>query len=237
MFLLLCWVVAYLVIANEYVLPSPLQTLRSVGECFADPSFYVAFGNTVGRVFLSFALSFLLGLLLAFFARLYPFFRSFLHYVISVIRTVPTMAIILILLLWTTPLVAPVIVTVMILLPMCYQIILSALDEVDKTYLDVAKTFCVSRKRQILQMYLPLAAPTVLSQTGGVFSMGLKVVISAEILSFTFQSLGGMMQEAKIYLEMPRLFALTVITVLFGFLAEALFAAVCKLATRWKDAI
>ena len=48
----------------------------------------------------------------------------------------------------------------------------------------------------------------------------------------TYKSLGGMMQEARLYLEMPTLFALVVVTFLVGILLETLGAAIATLVER-----
>ena len=83
-------------------------------------------------------------------------------------------------------------------------------------------------------MCLPLAAPVLLRQAGGIFSLGLKVVISGEVLASTYRSLGGMMQEAKMYLEMPRLMALTLIVLLLGFVLEGACRLAYDLIVRWR---
>ena len=64
--------------------------------------------------------------------------------------------------------------------------------------------------------------------------MGLKVTVSGEVLSLTYRSLGGLMQDAKTYLQTPRLFALTLVTVLLGFALEGLCFLVYKLVVRWR---
>jgi len=56
--------------------------------------------------------------------------------------------------------------------------------------------------------------------------------VSAEVLANTYKSLGGMMQESRLYLEMPTLFALVVVTFLVGILLETLGAAIATLVER-----
>ena len=144
------------------------------------------------------------------------------------------MAIILMLLLWTNPRVAPVIVSLLVLMPAVYASTLSAIDEVKTQYGEFARAFGVSAKRKIFQMYLPLSAPTVVGQAGSIFSMGLKITISGEVLANTFPSLGGLMQEAKMFVDMPTLMALTLLSVVVGFLLEGLGFLVYRLIVRWR---
>ena len=175
-----------------------------------------------------------LGIVMAVCAHLVKGLRAFFAPIISVVRTVPTMAVILMLLLWTTPNMVPVIVSALVLFPAVYAAALAALDEVGENYGELTRAFRVPLLRRIGKMYLPLAAPVMLKQAGGIFSLGLKVVISGEVLASTYRSLGGMMQDAQMYLNMPRLMALTLLVLLMGFALEGLCWLSYRLIVRWR---
>ena len=230
----LVWVIAYYIVRNDYVLPSFWETLRETGRLLGEASFWRAFGNTFLRTLWAFLVSLALGVGLAIPAHLVGGVRAFLAPIISALRTVPTMAVVLMLLLWTTPAVAPVIVSALVLFPAAYAAALAALDEVGEEYGELTRAFRVSAGRKIVKMYLPLAAPPLLKQAGSIFSLGLKVVISGEVMASTYRSLGGMMQEAQTFLSMPRLMALTLITVLLGFALEGLCRLVYRVIVRWR---
>ena len=230
----LVWVIAYYIVRNDYVLPSFWETLRETGRLLGEASFWRAFGNTFLRTLWAFLVSLALGVGLAIPAHLVGGVRAFFAPIISALRTVPTMAVVLMLLLWPTPAVAPVIVSALVLFPPAYAAALAALDEVGEEYGELTRAFRVSAGRKIVKMYLPLAAPPLLKQAGSIFSLGLKVVISGEVMASTYRSLGGMMQEAQTFLAMPRLMALTLITVLLGFALEGLCRLVYRLIVRWR---
>lgn len=234
LFLWLVWVIAYFIVANDYVLPSFWETFSAMGEILSGGAFWRAFGNTFLRTLWAFLISLFLGTGLSLLAVLNGGVRAFFAPVVSVLRTVPTMAVILILLLWTSPSAAPVIVSVLVLLPAVYAAALAALDEAESNYGELVRAFKVGAGRKIFKMYLPLAAPSVLGQAGSVFSMGLKITVSGEVLASTYRSLGGLMQEAKMYIDMPALLALTLVTVLLGFLLEGACLAASKLLVRWR---
>ena len=59
-------------------------------------------------------------------------------------------------------------------------------------------------------------------------------MISAEVLANTYKSLGGLMQEARLYAEMPRLAALTVVAVLVGLIIEFVFYGIGRLTFKWN---
>ncbi len=234
LFLWLVWIIAYFCVRNDYLLPSFWETFRAMGKLFANGFFWRAFFGTFLRTLISFAVSFLLGAGLAALSCLFGWVRAILSPIVSVLRTVPTMAIILVLLLWTNAFIAPVIVTLLVIFPAFYGAMLAELDEVRAEYGVLAQTFNVPAGRQVFSMYIPLCAPNILGQAGGILSMGLKITVSGEVLSQTYRSLGGMMQNAQLFLEMPTLLALTVLVVVLGFLLEGLCLLLKKVLVRWR---
>lgn len=228
------WIVAYYIVRNDFLLPSFWETMKETGKLLGEGAFWRAFFNTFLRTLRAFLFSFATGVALAVAGAFCGGVRAFLAPVISVLRTVPTMAVILVLLLWTSPAAAPVVVASLVLMPAVYSAALASLVEVKAEYGELARAFGVGAGRKIFKMYLPLAAPPVLAQSGPVFSMGLKITVSGEVLSATYRSLGGMMQEAQMYLEMPRLLALTLVAVLLGFFLEGIFWAIGKRSARWR---
>jgi NitT/TauT family transport system permease protein len=103
---------------------------------------------------------------------------------------------------------------------MLYAGMSAALSQVDGELLEMSRVYRVPMKRRILQLYLPSVSPYVLREAGAAVSFSLKLVVSAEVLANTYKSLGGMMQDAKLFQEMPTLFALVALTFLFGLVLE-----------------
>ena len=228
------WTIAYFAVENEYIVPSFFATIKEFGRLFANGAFYASLGRTLLRLGIAFLISLLLGISLALLSYCVKGARAFLAPIVSVLRTVPTMAVILILLIWTTPAFAPVVVTVLVLFPALYSAALSALDGVGEYEL-LAKVYRVPLKKRIVKMYLPISAPALFGQVGAILSMGLKITVSAEVLCKTYHSLGGMMSEAQSFVEMPELMALTLASVLVGFLLEGACALVMKFCVRWRQ--
>lgn len=230
----LIWLIAYYIVGNEWVLPSFGSTVSEIFRFFTEGTFWRALFHTLLRTLAAFGISFVLGVCLAISARVFEWLRVFLAPIISILRTVPTMAIILMLKIWTSPSIAPVIVSILVLFPAVYVAMLATLDEISEEYGDVMKGYAIGIKKQIFHIYLPLTMPTMLKQSGAILSMGLKITVSGEILATTFQSLGGIMQEAQMFLQAPRLMALTLVAVILGFLLELMFWTLSKFVARWK---
>ena len=231
----LVWLIAYPIVRNDYLLPSVEDTAVALWRLLSEAAFWHAFAGTLVRTLGAFCLAFVSAFVFAALASVSDMVRSFFAPIVSVLRTVPTMAIILVLLLWTSHSTAPVIVSLLVLFPALYAAMLASLDEVRMQYGRLAKAFKVSPARKIFKLYLPLAAPSVLAQSGSVLSMGLKITVSGEVLAQTYRSLGGMMQDAQLGLNISVLFALTVLVIAVGFALEGLFLLVGKGLVRWRS--
>ena len=231
----LLWIISCYSVKNSYIIPSVKDTFSAMGKLMGGGAFWRAFGNTLLRTFLAFLISFVLGVSLAVLAANIKGVRAFLAPVVSVLRTVPTLAVVLLLLIWTSPATAPVVVASLVLFPAVYASALSHLVSAVEKFGAFTRAYQVGAARKIFKLYLPVTAPAVLTEGGASFSLGLKITVSGEVLAATFRSLGGMMQEAQsVYLDTPRLFALTIITVLAGFLLEGACVLVKKLVVRWQ---
>lgn len=232
--ILLAWHISYLNIKNDYILPGIGQTFGSLFALFVDGDFYVALGNTVARTLISFAVSFVLAAAFAALSAVFKPFKMTFACIISVVRTLPTMAITLMLLIWSTPRVAPAIVTGLVLFPMIYAQFIAAIDGLDANLLEMAKVYRISRRDKLAKIIAPAVAPEVISQVGAGLSMGLKVMVSAEVLSYTLNSFGGMMQQARLYAEMPLFAALTLVCILVGLMLELLSCFIRRLVGKWR---
>ena len=228
------WLIAYYAVKNDYIIPSISDTAKGFGKCLASGSFWLAFLYTVLRTAFSFLISFLFAVALVALSALFKPFKSFIKPFMDVLRTLPTLAIILILLFWTSPSVAPVIVTILVLFPMIYSQLTAAVNGIDEGIIEMAEVYGIDKKERLTKIYLPLISPAVLSQTGANISLGIKVMISAEVLAGTYKSLGGLMQNARFYIDMPRLAALTIIAVLTGLLIDLLFSSIERITFKWS---
>ncbi len=228
------WLVACYVEGNENIIPSFSSSIESLWQLLQTAFFWRSFGSTLFRSVVAFVASFALAALCTALGALSDAFSAILKPFITVLRTVPTMAIILIILLWSTPRTAPVIVGGLVTFPMLYAQMSAAFSQTHRELGDVIKVYNIKPVDRIFKIYLPGMLPEVLSQSGAGFSLTLKVIVSAEVMASTYVSLGGMMQLSKSYLEIPELFALTIVTVLAGALFEVALGSLARITDKWN---
>ncbi len=230
------WLVFYYSIGNKTLVPSVGDSLKGLWRYLSDGDFWIALGNTSLRTLYAFAISFALAAILAALGALSRTFRLILNPIMVVVRILPTLAVMLIILKATRGdrALSPVIVTVLVLFPMIYARIVAAVDAIDGGIIEMAKIYRVSRRDRIFKIYIPLVSPSVLPQIGADLSLGLKIMISAEVLANTARGLGGMMQESSLASETANLFALTLAAIVLGLIVDAAFSQLSRITDRWQ---
>ncbi len=231
--LLAFWAIAYFCVGNKLIVPSIPECFRAFLKLLLSSAFYKSFFATLLRVVFAFIFALIFAVILAVLAYLFPYFAKFLTPIVAIVRCVPVLAVLLILLVMTGAGVAPVIVAFLTLFPMLFTAFFTALVGVDKELLEMSRVYKVPLKRQIKSLYLPAIARVGAREGIAAFSLAIKLVVSAEVLAQTAKSLGGQMQEAKVYLDMPYLFALVLAVVAVGILIELFGAWVSGKVERW----
>ncbi|MBQ7332559.1 MAG: ABC transporter permease subunit [Opitutales bacterium] len=207
------WAIAYVAVGNDLLLPSFADCMRAAGELLLSPVFWTAFLGTLLRVLIAFCISFVLAVVFAVIAYMLPTFRAFFAPMVGIIRSLPVLAVLLIILVWTrSASIAPAVVAFLSLFPMLYTGISAALLRVDYQLIEMSRTYRVPIKKQIFGLYLPSALPAVCMECGAAFSFGLKAVVSAEVLARTANSLGNMASDMqRIDTAIPQFFAVIIV--------------------------
>lgn len=231
------WLIAATAVKNEYLIAPVGESVKEFFALFANAFFWRALGHTFARTVVAFAISFTFALACACLAAAFKPFAAFMSPVTAFFRTLPTMAVLLLILVWLTPRTAPVAVAMLVLFPMLYAQLSEGLAGVDGGLLQMAKAYKIPVRRRITSIYLPHLAPLALTQTGANLSFGLKLIISAEVMASTRTALGGMLSEAQAYINLPRIAAVTLVAVISGIITEIVFRTVSDCAFGWKRAV
>lgn len=228
------WAAAAKVVGSEYVLPSVISTFSALIDVLKTQEFYISYSMTFLRSIIAFIISFFAAFVLGLAAKKHKKFESFISPVISIIRTLPTIAVVLILLLWTDRFIAPVIVTMLVVFPTLYTFIRNALESVDGESVEMCKLYGVTGKNILLKVQIPQIMPFVFSACGTGLSLNLKLMVAAEVLAATGSSLGNMLNLSNQNLETAKMLALVLITVITGLIIEKVFKVISQKAVKWQ---
>jgi NitT/TauT family transport system permease protein len=228
------WILAATRFRHTGIIPTPLATLRIIAEETQKDNFFRAIAGTLGRSFLSFFVSFVTASVLAILAHYKKFIGVMLNPFIALFRSMPTIALILILLLTVGSVMLPIVVSFLVVFPLCYQNMHTAISEVDKKLIMMAKVFKVPPVRQITGIYIPAMLPYIFSSIIAGFGLNIKVVISAEVMGLPSMSIGYLLLSAKQGFNFGLSFAWLVIAVIVSLACEAALYYISRLCMPYK---
>ena len=222
------WSIASAVIGSEYILPSVNQTLSALVKLFYSGEFYLSVAMTFLRSIIAFLISFIVAFLLARIRCKLELASRVIEPVIGVIRALPTIAVILLLMFWTNSRVAPIIVTVLVVLPTSYTNLVTAFNGVDKTTVEAGAVDGANVKQLFAFVEFPQIEPAFYKSVGSGISLNFKLMVAAEVLAQTANSLGYLLNTSKVYFEIPQMMALVIVAVMIGVVVELIFNKIAE---------
>ena len=221
--------------ANEnLILPNWGEIFSAATNLLSQVSFYKSLLMTLLRSAAAFAAAFLIGGALGVGAKYCEPLRRLFTPLMTLLRAVPTMAVIFLLVLWVRSAYSPAIVSFTILMPLSYTQMYNALSSLDDGIFEMSKVYRVPKSRILTKFVLPQIAPQLIEATAGNLSFSVKLVIAGEALAQTASSLGGMINNANVYLETARLMAVTLLAVAVCFILEGAVKLLLLSCRRWQ---
>ena len=214
------WWIGAAAYGKALIFPTPVEAVKTLGDELTSGLFWRGFAGSLGRSLLSFCTAVSAALLSAWAAQAWRPLRRILTPIVGILRSVPTMSVILLLVLWTNGDVTPVVVAGLVIFPVLYSGIDAPLCALPAELRETAKLYGGGATHTFFRVELPLSAPAFLRVAGGAAGLTLKLTVAAEVLAQTRDSLGLFMQQTRIYFQVGRLMALTVAVVIAALALE-----------------
>jgi len=212
----------------DFVLPSPASTVRALAENIAETKFWSSILFSVSRITVGFLLSGICGIFLAVSSIKLKPIKILFDPLCSVLRAVPVASfIILVLVMFSSKNVAAII-SFLMGLPLVYSSISKAIDVSPEDMLEVADIYKMSFWARLRYIYVPHLRPYIANALTVSVGLCFKSGIAAEVIGYPMGSVGEKMYLAKQGLNMPDLFAYTVVIVLISVICEKVISAVLK---------
>lgn len=211
------WWIISLAVNNYALLPSPIDVIPIFGSLLANGDVYIAIGATLIRLLISFIISFAIAFILGVICGLFPLFHTLINPLIIVLRTIPTAAVILILIVLLKPVIALTLIVFLMMFPLLYEAIRGGIFNIDDTIKQSLRLESnVYSAKSIFKVLLPTAMPTISLGVIQSLGLGMKVSLMAEILvgNPKVKGLGMMIKNYYNYVEMDYVLALSLIGVL-----------------------
>ena len=229
-FFLIIWEGVAFYIDNSLLFPRIGEIASSLKNILIEQSFIFILWNTLNRFFISIIIS----IILAVISYNYNFIQLILSPFIIFLRAVPTIAIIILVLIWSSVEVVPIVVGVLILFPILYESILGGIEGVDKNLIKMSRVFKVSNRRVIKDIFIPSIYFSISPSLPSYIGLTFKVIIAGEVLSQESLSIGGEIFINKIYLESPNIFAWIIVIIFLNYILERGLKFLNNRVCRWK---
>ncbi len=177
---------------------------------------------TLVRIMVSVLISFLIALIIGFLyiwkKSSYLFFRP----IISLMRSVPLAVISIFLFILLNSQLAPFFITILVILPIAIEGIITSLDNIDQNLLDDLKLINTNIFKSIFYVYIPLIKKYLLMVFIQIFGLGLKVMIMGEFICYTKNSIGKELSIIKSAFDLSNLIAWGILIVIIVSIFESL---------------
>lgn len=230
---LLIWQMGAMAMDQQILLVSPIAVLIRLGTLAVEPSFWKAVGFSLLRITGGFFLGAAVGTVLAALSARLRRVEELLVPLLLAIKSIPVASFIILALILFSSRNLSVLISFLMVLPVLYAGVLGGIRAMDKQMLEMAQVFQIPAPRRVRYVYLPQVLPYFRAACASALGLCWKSGIAAEVIGMPTGSIGERLQQAKIYLDTPDLFAWTLVIVLVSLAFERLFLALLQIATRY----
>ena len=224
------WQLASMWLDSDILLVSPFRVLCRLGQLIWTASFWKTVGFTLSRIASGFFLAAASGVLLAAVASRYSRIRELLAPVMLAVRSVPVASFIILALIWFSSENLSVLISFLMVLPVIYVNVLGGIRCVDRQLLEMAQVFRMPKIGVVRYIYVPQVMPHFYTACSVSLGMCWKAGVAAEVIGMPKGSVGERLQQAKVYLDTPDLFAWTLVIVAASLVFEKAVLSVVRRA-------
>ena len=230
-FAIMLWAFASLLFdRNGTIFPSPLLTFERFGKVLVESYTYQCLGYTFLRMLIGFAISFIIALFVGVLAGNHQSIYQFLKPLMTVIKSVPTVALVFIFIVLVAPKDAPILVVCVVCFPILYEGVVGGIKSVDKQLIQASQVDGASYIRRIIYIKLPLSIPYIIVSMVSSFALSFKIEIMAEVITgYTRNGLGSVIHFVQVDdpTNMSMVFAYSLLAIILMLLVT-LFEEVIK---------
>jgi NitT/TauT family transport system permease protein len=235
-FIFFAWWIASSII-NLSLFPTPIIAFKTMFSLLGKASSWLAIGETIKRLIVAFLISFAFALILGVLGGIFKGFRHFFNPVVIVLRTIPTAAVVIILVVLLKPTSGLYIIDFLLMFPILYEAVVSGVSSVDKSIIDALRLD--DRKgsiNSIGQIFIPMALPYIGLGIIQSLGLGMKVSIMAEVLcgSNSLVGIGRLMYFGYIESDMKEVFAVALIAIILIGIVDVLLGILKRKYTKNK---
>jgi len=216
------WEGAALLVHRAIILPSFTAVVTQMLTQMSTSVLYVSLFSSLFRVVIGTLIALVLALTTSLLVESYPHLKPWFRPLVLVSKTIPNITYILIILIWFSREMTVSIITLLILFPVLYSHLSTAIETTLPEYNDLRALFPENYVHRLIKVILPLIKVHLIESIQTAISLGFKVGVMAELLGQVQPGLGYQLYLAKLDLNTTALFAYTGWMILTVVLSEKL---------------
>ena len=210
---MIVWQLASMWLDSDILLVSPVKVVYRLSQLMITAAFWKAVCFTLSRIASGFFLAVAAGVTLAAVSSHFTSVQELLAPFMLAVKSVPVASFIILALIWFSSRNLAILISFLMVLPIIYTSVLSGIRSVDRQLLEMAYVFRIPKLRVVRYIYLPQIMPFFYSACSVALGMSWKAGAAAEVIGIPKGSIGERLQQAKVYLDTPDLFAWTLVIV------------------------
>ncbi len=229
---LLAWQLGAMALDQPLFLVSPARVLLRLARLAGTADFWAAVAGSLLRITAGFLLGAAAGTALAALSARFRRVEELLAPAMLAVKSIPVASFIILALILFSSRNLAVLISFLMVLPVLYANVLGGIRAADRQLLEMARVFRIPPLRRIRYVYAPQVYPYLQSACASALGLSWKAGVAAEVIGMPDGSIGERLQQAKIYLNTPDLFAWTLVIVLVSLAFEKAFLALLALGGR-----
>ena len=228
-FWLILWWLLSITINQPLLLVSPIIVFNKIINIILSNSFITIIISSISKITIGLFSATLTGIIFAYISNKNKYIKPLISSLILTIKSIPVASIIILILIWVSSANISIIISYMMVLPIIYQNILIAFDNLDNKLIEMANIFNINKYIKYRYIYISQLLPYFTSATITSIGFSFKAGIAAEIIGLPTNSIGTSLYESKIFFDIPSLFAWTIIIIILSYLYETFFKLLIKI--------
>ena len=219
-FWLAVWQIISMIVAQELLVPAPLVVLKALTRLAGTAEFWQSAGLSLIRIVSGFIGGIIFGSISAVLTTRFRLADMLISPMLRIIRATPVASFIILALVWIKTGRLPAFISFLMVVPVVWSNVEKGIRQTDIKLLEMAKVFRLGRLKTLVSIRIPSVMPYFMAACTTGMGLAWKSGIAAEVISRPDLSIGKQLQNAKIYLETPEVFALTITVVLLSIMLE-----------------
>lgn len=225
------WILAYFIINNPLIIPSPIDVINSFIKLFKSNSIFIDIYQTLYRTIISFIISYLIGIIFATVASKSHKIEDIFKPLFTCLRAIPTVSFIIIFIMIIGFKRAPYYIVFIISFPIIYQSILEGYKNINPELNMINKLDNYNPIKNYLLFTFPMIKTSLITAFISSFTLSFKVEVMAETLtgSTRLKGLGFLIHIYRYENDISAILAIALLIIILSSIFELLGKFIIKL--------